>query len=181
MDNVNYENMCLKILNNTKCYRKISSSLVYRFNQELYSLVDQSLKGTITRDLWDFIRTRHPRLPTLYALPKVHKDIHNPPGRPIISGNGCISEGISQVIDQHLILHVMELPSYTKDTINLLQILMKLEVPDSAILVTIDVESLYNGIPHDLGIAAIGQILRQRATTEWKFEHLQNKLNDFKT
>lgn len=28
----------------------------------------------LTRDTWVFIRTRHPRLPTFYTLPKVHKD-----------------------------------------------------------------------------------------------------------
>lgn len=80
-------------------------------------------EGLIMRDMWKFIRTKDPPVPTLHTLPKVHKDIHNQPGRPIISGNGCISEGINQIIDQHLKPHVMDLPSYTKDTIHLLQIL----------------------------------------------------------
>lgn len=132
--------MCQNILNNIKCYRKISPSLVDKFNKEFFSLVDESLnEGVITRDTWDFIRTRHPHLPMFYALPKVHKDPYDRSGRPIISGNGCISEGISQVIDQHLRPHVMDLPSYTKDTIHLLQILDSLVVSDSAILVTVDV------------------------------------------
>lgn len=101
----------------------------------------------------------------MYALPKVHKYIQNPPERPIISGNGCFSEGICKVIDQHLRPHVMELASYTKDTIHLLQMLEKMEVSDLAILVTIDVESLYNSIPHDLGVATVSRILQQRAST----------------
>lgn len=92
---------------------------------------------TDTRDTWDFIWTKHPHLPTFYTLPKVHKDLHDPPGRPIISGSGSISEGISQIIDQHLRPHVMDLPSYTRNTIHLLQILDNLVVPDSAILVTV--------------------------------------------
>lgn len=114
---------CLKILKNTKCYQKISPSIVDRMNQEFYQLIDESFRdGAIDRDTWDFVCTRYPRLPTMCALPKVHKNLHNPPGRPIISGNGSISEGVSQVIDQYLRPHVMDLPSYTKDTIHLLQI-----------------------------------------------------------
>lgn len=73
MDNAKYERMCLNILNNTKCYKKISPALVDKFNQEFLCLIDESLnQGAINRDTWDFIRTRHHCLPTFYALPKVH-------------------------------------------------------------------------------------------------------------
>ncbi|XP_073478692.1 uncharacterized protein [Aquarana catesbeiana] len=170
MDNAKYEKMCFNILNDTKCYKKISPSTVDKFNQEFFSLVDESVnEGVIDKDTWDFIRTRHPRQPTFYALPKVHKKLNDPPGRPIISGNGSITEGISQIIDQYLRPHVMELPSYTRDTIHLLQILDGISIPSSALLATVDVESLYNSIPHHLGIAAIERVLQQRATTDWKF------------
>lgn len=36
MDNSKYEDMCLKILNNRTCYRKISASLANKFTQEFY-------------------------------------------------------------------------------------------------------------------------------------------------
>lgn len=130
------------------------------------------MSGAIDIDMVNFVRTRYPRIPTLYALPKVHKDLKNPPGRPIISGNSSISEGISQVTDQHLRPHVLQLAYYIKDTIHLLQILDNMEIPDSAILVTIEVESLYNSIPHDRGIAVITCVLKQKSTTEWKFNNL---------
>lgn len=103
----------------------------------------------------------------MYALPKVLKYIKNPPGRPINSGNGSISEGISQVIDHHLRPHVLKLASYIKDTIHLL--LDNMEVPDSAILVTIDVESLHNNSNTSIMRDAINRILKQKSTTEWKF------------
>lgn len=141
MDNSDYEDMCLKILRNTKCYQKMSPSTVDRMNGEFYQLVDEIFRdGAIDQDTWDFVRTRHPRLPTMYALPKVHKNVCNPPGRPIILGNGSISEGASRVIDQYLRSHVLDLPSYTKDTIHMLQILEDLVIPQTAILVTVDVE-----------------------------------------
>lgn len=55
MDNINYENLCLKILKIT-CYCKISPSLVNRFSHEFYSLIDEALnEGAIKKDTWDFI------------------------------------------------------------------------------------------------------------------------------
>ncbi|XP_040188254.1 uncharacterized protein LOC120920313 [Rana temporaria] len=180
MNNIDYEKMCLKILNNKQCYRKITAATVDRFNGEFYELVDSFYNnGSIIKDVWDFIRTQHPRQPTMYSLPKVHKNLQDPPGRPIISGNGSISECVSQVIDQYLRPHVLDLPSYTKDTIHLLQVLEDLTIPPDAILVTIDVESLYNSIPHQLGLEAIKRVLKQRPTTDWKFNHFILTMLDF--
>lgn len=74
MDNEMYKNMCSKILKDKKCYRKISSSIVDRYNQDFYRLVDEAhSEAIISRDLWDFVRTKYPRIPTMYALPKVYK------------------------------------------------------------------------------------------------------------
>ncbi|XP_040196442.1 uncharacterized protein LOC120929219 [Rana temporaria] len=117
----------------------------------------------------EFVRVQHPRQPTFYALHKVHKSLVDPPGRPIISGKGSISEGVSEVIDQYLRPHVLNLPSYTKDTIHLLQMLEDMMIPTDAFLVSVDVETLYNSIPHQLGLRAVEQVLKQRPTTDWKF------------
>lgn len=95
-----------------------------------------------------------------YALTKVHKDLNNPPGRFIISGNGCISEGISQVIDSHLRPRVTGLASYVKDSLDFLKMVDGLDIPKSEFLVTVDVESLYNSIQHNKGIAAVKYVLQ---------------------
>lgn len=92
----------------------------------------------------------------MYTLLKVHKGLYNPPERPIISGNGCVFEAVHWVIDDHLRPHVINLTSYIKDTIHLLQSLENLEISSSALLTTIDIESLYNSIPNDLGVPAVG-------------------------
>lgn len=74
----------------------------------------------------------------------IHNNIHDPPGRPIISGCQSISENLSKLIDPHLKPHVANLPSYMKYTIHLLQILEDLSLPPGAWLVAIDVEALYS-------------------------------------
>lgn len=132
MNNLNYEKMCLKILKQQTMLLQNFTSCCW-FNNDFYRLVGVFFsRGIIIKDLWDFVRTQHPRQPTMYALPKVHKNVLDPLRRPIISRNGSISEGVSQVIDQYLRPHVLDLPSYTKDTIHLLQMLEDLTIPSES-------------------------------------------------
>ena len=85
-----------------------------------------------------------------YQIFKVHKD-HPPnsipPARPIISGNGSITENLSRFVDFHAKPLVKELPSYIKDTPDFLRKLSLVnsqgKIPDNAMLVSIDVSALY--------------------------------------
>lgn len=43
----------------------------------------------------------------IYALPKTHKSTVEPPGFPIVSGIGCLTEKASQVVDDYLRPHVL--------------------------------------------------------------------------
>lgn len=83
MNNIDYEKMCLEILNNRQCYKKIYPATVDRFNGEFYQLVDELAKVSSSRTHRNFIQTQHPRQPTMYALPKVHKNLQDPPRRHI--------------------------------------------------------------------------------------------------
>ena len=40
-------------------------------------------------------------------LPKIHKNREHPPGRPIVSGNGCPTERISKFVDFFLQMHII--------------------------------------------------------------------------
>ncbi|XP_077112960.1 uncharacterized protein LOC143768157 [Ranitomeya variabilis] len=42
-------------------------------------------QGLVTKKLVDQIRNCHPKLPTLYLIPKIHKNHLDPPGRPIVA------------------------------------------------------------------------------------------------
>lgn len=46
-------------------------------------------------------------MPMIYALPKTHKSTVEPPGFPIVSGIGCLTEKASQVVDDYLRPHVL--------------------------------------------------------------------------
>ena len=111
-----------------------------------------------------------------------------PPGRPIISGNKCPTERISALVD-HFLLEVAPLgSSYIKDTTHFLKILRDIgSLPDDALLVTLDVTSLYTNIPNNEGIEAARIAFSQnrepgslpRNTTLLKLLSLVLKSNNF--
>lgn len=136
MSNDQYSKMCYKILKNKEWYQTIPKSFIDKSNQKLYALIDGACyNGIIDKETWNCLRITYPVTPTFYSLPKVHKDLKNPPGRPIISGRGAITEPLSQFIDKYLRPLVATLPSYTRDTIHLLQIIDEMHIPSDTLLV----------------------------------------------
>ena len=79
--------------------------------------------------------------------------------RPIVSSCGSPTENISQFVDYRLQPHMKALPSYIKDTTQLINELRELSVEPDTFLVTIDVKSLYTCIPHSEGIQACTETL----------------------
>ena len=53
-------------------------------------------------------------------LPKIHKTIHQPPIRPIVSANQSPTERISEFVDFFLKLKIPHLKSFIKDTTDFL-------------------------------------------------------------
>ena len=105
----------------------------------------------------------HPVTPVLYLLPKIHKHyISVPPGRPIVSAIGSITEKISAYIDHFLQPLVHALPSYVKDSMEFLKMLNAVTVSEDSFLVTMDIESLYTNVPFEEGLQATEFFLNKR-------------------
>ena len=87
-----------------------------------------------------------------YTLPKIHKP--TPVGRPIVSGCDGPTEKLSFV---HKLLQpiAQQQKSYLKDTTDLVNHIENTKVPADAILVSIDVTSLYTNIPQEEGIHTV--------------------------
>ena len=96
-----------------------------------------------------------PRLPVFYTLTKTHKV--NLSSQPIISGCDSPTKSISaQFVDSLLQPIMKEQQSYIKDTTQFLNFIEGTRVPQNAILVSMDVTSLYTNIPQEEGITTIG-------------------------
>ena len=96
-------------------------------------------------------------------MPKIHKRLHNVPGRPVISNSGFFTENISAFLEYHLKPLSQKVKSFIKDTNDFLKKLNELrDLPDDFILCTIDVVGLYPNIPHKEGMEAIRKALDKR-------------------
>ena len=80
--------------------------------------------------------------------------------RPIVSSCESPTENISQFIDYWLQPIMKALPSFIKDTTELINQLSELTVESNTLLVTVDVKSLYTCIPHKEGIQACAEALK---------------------
>ena len=106
---------------------------------------------------------KDPKFAGLYLLPKIHKRLHNVPGRPVISNSGYYTENISLFLDHYLQPLAQAVKSYVKDTNEFLKKLRSLpKLPDDIILCTMDVVGLYPNIPHEEGLSALRKRLETR-------------------
>ena len=105
-------------------YQEMTVDLTATHNSEINTFLDSMLdKGEIDISVYNYLINREPRTANLYLLPKIHKGITPPPGRPICSANGSPTEKISQLVDHFLNPPTTQQKSYVKDTTNFLQIL----------------------------------------------------------
>ena len=79
----------------------------------------------------------------LYLLPKIHKRLHDVPGRPVISNCGTPTEKISEIFNRQLQTIIQKSWSYIKDSGYFIgEIKNLIDISEGAILVTADVEGL---------------------------------------
>ncbi|XP_069609775.1 uncharacterized protein [Ranitomeya imitator] len=136
-------------LDNTQYYLKLPSDPTLIFKTQFDRLLERAFScGIINKRERDFLTTAHPVTPTFYLVPKIHKSISVPPGRPIISGLGGLYEKPCSYLDYFLQPLVKTLDSHVRDSSHLIELFQPLLVPDNVILVTLDVEALYTNIEH---------------------------------
>ena len=115
------------------------------------------------KDTLDYFLVRDPKFARFYLLPKIHKRLHDVPGRPVISNCGYYTENVSSFVDYHLQPLAQKVKSYIMDTNHFLNRLKRLrKLPQGAILRTIDVVGLYHNIPHSEGLTSLRRVLELR-------------------
>ncbi|CAJ0923568.1 unnamed protein product [Ranitomeya imitator] len=156
-----YEREMMRQLKDSSCYRKLTFNPLSKFRLELFDLLELAVSnGILTSKQRDGLWNEDPTVASIYLLPKIHKDPVTPPGRPIVSGVNGLCDPISKFIDFHLKSLVETLPSFLKDTTDVLKKLDGLQLEENMALVTCDVESLYTSIRHQNGLEAVSYFLR---------------------
>ena len=144
-------------------YRKLDHDPTEDHCDKVSDLVNKMVdNGEITNNTKLYLTTNFDRTSQFYMLPKIHKSLINPPGRPITSGNDSPTEKISQLADIILQPFVPKIKSYVKDTNHFLSIINNLDIKGTdLLLVTLDVTALYTNIPHKEGIESIKNLLEK--------------------
>ena len=149
-------------LKDVNFYQKQDSDLTEKHRTEVQDFISNLYNdGEIDSSVLRFLTDDKCRTSRLYLLPKIHKGKIPPPGRPIVSANGCPTEKISQLVDHFLTPPTTKyIRSYVRDTTDFLQKLDQLgELPPNCQVVTMDVTSLYTNIPNDEGLRAALKLL----------------------
>ena len=55
----------------------------------------------MSKDTLDYFLVKDPKFERFYLLPKIHKRLHDVPGKPVISNCGYYTENISSFLDYH--------------------------------------------------------------------------------
>ena len=161
-----YEGEILQQLANVKFYKKLErnpiSETKTRIHEGLNILLEQ---GMITKSEHTFMKVDFPITPVFYTLPKIHKQFTDvPPGRPIVSAIGSLTENMSAFVDYFLQPLVTNLPSYTRDSMEFIKMIKSIQkIEEAHILVTMDIESLYTNVPFEGGLQAAKMFLDQRS------------------
>ena len=113
----------------------------------------------ISEKNFEYLNIKNPTEARFYLLPNIHKkDI---PGRPICSSINHPTSHISKFIDVHIKQYVPKTKSYVRDTQHFISRLKQLgQTPEGALLVTLDVGSLYTNIPNHEGILVVADHIR---------------------
>ncbi|CAJ0952547.1 unnamed protein product [Ranitomeya imitator] len=118
------------------------------------------LNKTIDKRVYDFLVNQFPITPVFYVLPKVHKRLDKPPGRPIVASTDSVLSPLSILLEKILTPMVRLTKSFILDTGDFIKLIKDIgQVPCDSILVTWDVNSLYTSIIHEKGLTAVQELL----------------------
>ncbi|XP_066453998.1 uncharacterized protein [Eleutherodactylus coqui] len=179
MDSVKYEQEIYRQLNDTTVYELLTCNPTDNYQTELRSILNEALyEGNIDLALSKYLYIHHPNTPTIYILPKIHKHLTEPPGRPIVSGRNSMFNHISIFLDYILREYSTSNCCYVKDTSDFLIKLRSIPCHENTILATLDVTALYTSISHELGLEAVRQKMSS-ALVSIECEHVVLTLLEF--
>ena len=179
-DREDYLKEVSKQLEEKDVYEEVQNDPNTLINTIMRALEKIRTRGDFSNDALNYFLVKDPKFDRFYLLPKIHKRFHNLLGRPVISNCGFFTENISSFLDHHLQPIAQKVNSFIKDTNHFLRKIKSLgQLPEGAILITIDVVCLYPNIPHEEGLVSLRKFLDARTEKKVTTETLLEKL--FKT
>lgn len=119
----------------------------------------------INQQEFKLIKIENPCRPHFYHIQKIHKNIEQLPGRPMISGINSLTCNMSQYLDLYLQEYVWDLPSFVKDSNTVIRSFGQLHRhrKDQSTNSRYTIIALYSNIDHQLGKNAVDTFLKAYA------------------
>ncbi|XP_068098328.1 potassium-transporting ATPase alpha chain 2-like [Hyperolius riggenbachi] len=148
-------------------YTKLIGDPTSHYKAALQTLLRRGVEiGFISKQLGEGLLPEFPIKPVWYFLPKVHRDPVCPPGRPIVSARGSLTEPLSRYLDYILKPFLKVVTTHLADTLDVLDKLEGVCLGEGVRLASIDVVNLYTRIPQKLGVQVVGEILENQGKDE---------------
>lgn len=164
MDDSTYINKCYALLDNLQDYSRIEEDPTMDICRRANELLDDMVyRGIIKNSESAYIKDFKPRCPRFYGNPKIHKNGH--PMRPIVSQINGPANHLSKLANNILEPSEKKIPFLLQDTMALLQYIVDFDLPEGALLVTLDVASLYTRIEWDEGIRFVADWYEETTNT----------------
>ena len=182
-DRGDYLKEASKQLEDKDVYEELQNDPSTLINTIMYALEKIRMRGDLSNNTVNYFLVKGPKFARFYFLPKIHKRLHNVPGRRVISNCGFYTGNISSFLDHHLQPIAQKVNSFIKDTNHFSWNIKSLDqLPEGAVLCTIDVVGVYPNIPHEEGLASLRKFLDARTekivTTETLLELAEIVLKD---
>uniref|UniRef100_A0A8C5LUX9 Reverse transcriptase domain-containing protein n=1 Tax=Leptobrachium leishanense TaxID=445787 RepID=A0A8C5LUX9_9ANUR len=160
MNSKDYMKEIQRQLSDSETYRRLDRDPTSEIVGRISSLVKDALENQIIDvGLSKFLIKKYPLIPVIYVLPKVHKSLSTPPGRPIVSAVDSVFSPLSIFLDRVARPYLQRIASFILDTNEFLIKLRDIIVVDSSILVSLDITSLYTSIQNIEGMRAMKNAL----------------------
>ena len=155
IDSLTYKDKMTLMLSDTNTYKKVKRNPLATLQKNVKDIMMK------WNDLGYLDKKYHKNnltqtdtmLPRMYGLPKIHKN--NIPMRPIVSCIGSPTYKLSKVIESILNNSLTKPKSYIKNSLNLIEIVKNIEIPNDHIMLSLDVTSLFTNIPLELLIKGV--------------------------
>ena len=154
-------------LENTSFYKKLTFDPFQGYIRIINNSLDEMRsQNKIDAEAIEILKApKNVKPARFYLLPKIHKK--NNPGRPVVASTNCHTTKLSKYVDHFIQPLAKKVRSYIRDTTDLLHKIKNIgKIPDNALLVTIDVRSLYTNISQEEGLLSLKNALNTRPNKE---------------
>ena len=135
------------VLSDTKRFKQVNyDNNIHNLDKFQKCLYYLKRKGSLEQEIYDRIKPSAAVTPTLYGLPKIHKE--NCPCHPVLASTDCYTYECALWLSE-ILSPLRQHPTNLKDTFEFVDRMQQVKFKNNSVMVSFDVKSLFTNIPVD--------------------------------